>query len=211
MVNGSYVLYLVLEKEIVEFFNCFIVIVFLIGYIVNLGVISVFVDYNVVVLLDVDSYVSIYDVCFFGGVEIICFCYNDVKDLEWCMVCFGEWVKEVIIIVEGIYSMFGDVVLLVEIVDIKCCFGGYLIVDEVYLFGVLGVMGCGLVEVVGVEDDVDIIVGIFSKSLVLIGGFVVGLEVMEVLCYGSCLYIFIVFFFLFCIVIVCLLLRIIVI
>ncbi len=98
--------------------------------------------------------------------------------------------KEEIIIVEGIYSMLGDVAPLAEIVDIKRRLGGYLIVDEAHSFGVLGATGRGLAEAVGVEDDVDIIVGTFSKSLASIGGFAVGSEAMEVLRYGSRPYIF---------------------
>ncbi len=82
----------------------------------------------------------------------------------------GERAKEAIIIVEGIYSMLGDVAPLAEIVDIKRRLGGYLIVDEAHSFGVLGATGRGLAEAVGVEDDVDIIVGTFSKSLASIGG-----------------------------------------
>ena len=122
------------------------------------------------VLLDADSHASIYDACSLGGAEIIRFRHNDVNDLERRMVRLGERAKEAIIIVEGIYSMLGDVAPLAEIVDIKRRLGGYLIVDEAHSFGVLGATGRGLAEAVGVEDDVDIIVGTFSKSLASIGG-----------------------------------------
>ncbi len=115
------------------------------------------------VLLDADNHASIYDACSLGGAEIIRFRHNDVNDLERRMVRLGERAKEAIIIVEGIYSMLGDVAPLAEIVDIKRRLGGYLIVDEAHSFGVLGATGRGLVEAVGVEDDVDIIVGTFSK------------------------------------------------
>ena len=111
------------------------------------------------VLLDADSHASIYDACSLGGAEIIRFRHNDAKDLERRMVRLGERAKEAIIIVEGIYSMLGDVAPLAEIVDIKRRLGGYLIVDEAHSFGVLGATGRGLAEAVGVEDDVDIIVG----------------------------------------------------
>lgn len=155
------------------------------GYTANLGVISALADHNAVVLLDADSHASIYDACSLGGAEIIRFRHNDAKDLERRMVRLGERAKEAIIIVEGIYSMLGDVAPLAEIVDIKRRLGGYLIVDEAHSFGVLGATGRGLAEAVGVEDDVDIIVGTFSKSLASIGGFAVGSEAMEVLRYGS--------------------------
>ena len=190
MANGSYAPHLALEKEIAEFFNRPTAIVFSTGYTANLGVISTLADHNAVVLLDADSHASIYDTCSLGGAEIIRFRHNDVNDLERRMVRLGERAKEAIIIVEGIYSMLGDVAPLAEIVDIKRRLGGYLIVDEAHSFGVLGATGRGLAEAVGVEDDVDIIVGTFSKSLASIGGFAVGSEAMEVLRYGSRPYIF---------------------
>ena len=190
MANGSYAPHLALEKEIAEFFNRPTAIVFSTGYTANLGVISALADHNAVVLLDADSHASIYDACSLGGAEIIRFRHNDAKDLERRMVRLGERAKEAIIIVEGIYSMLGDVAPLAEIVDIKRRLGGYLIVDEAHSFGVLGATGRGLAEAVGVEDYVDIIVGTFSKSLASIGGFAVGSEAMEVLRYGSRPYIF---------------------
>ena len=190
MANGSYAPHLALEKEIAEFFNRPTAIVFSTDYTANLGVISALADHNAVVLLDAHSHASIYDACSLGGAEIIRFRHNDAKDLERRMVRLGERAKEAIIIVEGIYSMLGDVAPLAEIVDIKRRLGGYLIVDEAHSFGVLGATGRGLAEAVGVEDDVDIIVGTFSKSLASIGGFAVGSEAMEVLRYGSRPYIF---------------------
>ncbi|EHW0057849.1 aminotransferase class I/II-fold pyridoxal phosphate-dependent enzyme [Escherichia coli] len=190
MANGSYAPHLALEKEIAEFFNRPTAIVFSTGYTANLGVISALADHNAVVLLDANSHASIYDACSLGGAEIIRFRHNDAKDLERRMVRLGERAKEAIIIVEGIYSMLGDVAPLAEIVDIKRRLGGYLIVDEAHSFGVLGATGRGLAEAVGVEDDVDTIVGTFSKSLASIGGFAVGSEAMEVLRYGSRPYIF---------------------
>lgn len=111
------------------------------GYTANLGVISALADHNAVVLLDADSHASIYDACSLGGAEIIRFRHNDAKDLERRMVRLGERAKEAIIIVEGIYSMLGDVAPLAEIVDIKRRLGGYLIVDEAHSFGVLGATG----------------------------------------------------------------------
>ena len=142
------------------------------------------------VLLDADSHASIYDACALGGAEIIRFRHNDAKDLERRMVRLGERAKDAIIIVEGIYSMLGDIAPLVDIVDIKKRLGGFLIVDEAHSFGVMGATGRGLAEATGVEQDVDIIVGTFSKSLASIGGFAVGDRGMDVLRYASRPYIF---------------------
>lgn len=190
MANGSYGSHFALEQELAAFFDRPTAIVFSTGYTANLGVISTLANPSAVVLIDADSHASIYDACALGGAQIIRFRHNDAQDLERRMVRLGERAKEAIIIVEGIYSMLGDVAPLAEIVDIKRRYGGYLIVDEAHSFGVMGATGRGLAEELGVEDDVDIIVGTFSKSLASIGGFAVGSKAMEVLRYSSRPYIF---------------------
>lgn len=190
MANGSYESHIALEHEIADFFDRPSAIVFSTGYTANLGIISALAGHGSVVLLDADSHASIYDACTLGGAEIIRFRHNDAKDLERRMIRLGDRAQEAIIIVEGIYSMLGDVAPLAEIVDIKRRLGGYLIVDEAHSFGVMGATGRGLVEEVGVEQDVDIIVGTFSKSLASIGGFAVGSKAMDVLRYASRPFIF---------------------
>ncbi|MDL4618017.1 serine palmitoyltransferase [Citrobacter amalonaticus] len=190
MANGSYGPHLALEQEIAEFFDRSSAIVFSTGYTANLGIISTLASHNAVVLLDADSHASIYDACSLGGAEIIRFRHNDAKDLERRMVRLGERAKDAIIIVEGIYSMLGDIAPLADIVEIKKRLGGFLIVDEAHSFGVMGAKGRGLAEAAGVEQDVDIIVGTFSKSLASIGGFAVGAQGMDVLRYASRPYIF---------------------
>lgn len=190
MANGSYGSHLTLERELAEFFDRPSAIVFSTGYTANLGVISTLAGPGSVVLIDADSHASIYDACTLGGAEIIRFRHNDAADLERRMLRLGERAHEAIIIVEGIYSMLGDVAPLVEIVDIKRRLGGYLLVDEAHSFGVMGEHGRGLAEALGVEQDVDIILGTFSKSLASIGGFAVGGKGMDVLRYSSRPYIF---------------------
>lgn len=190
MANGSYGSHLTLERELAEFFDRPSAIVFSTGYTANLGVISTLAGPGSVVLIDADSHASIYDACALGGAEIIRFRHNDAADLERRMVRLGERAREAIVIVEGIYSMLGDVAPLVEIVDIKRRLGGYLLVDEAHSFGVMGEHGRGLAEALGVEQDVDIILGTFSKSLASIGGFAVGGKGMDVLRYSSRPYIF---------------------
>ncbi len=190
MANGSYGSHLALEQELAEFFDRPTAIVFSTGYTANLAVISTLAGPGSVVLIDADSHASIYDACALGGAEIIRFRHNDAADLEKRMLRLGERAKEALIIVEGIYSMLGDVAPLVEIVEIKKRLGGYLLVDEAHSFGVMGKKGRGLAEDLGVEDDVDIILGTFSKSLASIGGFAVGSKAMDVLRYSSRPYIF---------------------
>ncbi|MBD8165246.1 serine palmitoyltransferase [Erwinia persicina] len=190
MANGSYGSHLALEHEIAAFFDRPTAIVFPTGYTANLGIISTLAGHDAVVLLDADSHASLYDACALGGATIIRFRHNDAADLERRMLRLGERAREAIIIVEGIYSMLGDVAPLAEIVDIKRRLGGYLVVDEAHSFGVLGARGRGLAEAVGVEQEVDIITGTFSKSLASVGGFAVGAAAMDVLRYSSRPYIF---------------------
>ncbi|WKX25806.1 serine palmitoyltransferase [Tatumella ptyseos] len=190
MANGTFGSHLALEQEIAAFFDLPTAIVFSTGYTANLGVISALATPDAVVIIDEDSHASIYDACALGGAQIIRFRHNDAKDLERRMQRLGEKAKEAIIIVEGIYSMLGDVAPLKEIVDIKRRYGGYILVDEAHSFGVMGEKGRGLVEELGVEADIDIILGTFSKSLAAIGGFAVGGKQLDVLRYCSRPYIF---------------------
>lgn len=190
MANGTFGSHLALEQEIAAFFDLPTAIVFSTGYTANLGVISALATPDAVVIIDEDSHASIYDACALGGAQIIRFRHNDAKDLERRMQRLGEKAKEAIIIVEGIYSMLGDVAPLKEIVDIKRRYGGYILVDEAHSFGVMGEKGRGLVEDLGVEADIDIILGTFSKSLAAIGGFAVGGKQLDVLRYCSRPYIF---------------------
>lgn len=190
MANGTFGSHLALEQEIAAFFDLPTAIVFSTGYTANLGVISALATPDAVVIIDEDSHASIYDACALGGAQIIRFRHNDAKDLERRMQRLGDKAKEAIIIVEGIYSMLGDVAPLKEIVDIKHRYGGYILVDEAHSFGVMGEKGRGLVEELGVEADIDIILGTFSKSLAAIGGFAVGGKQLDVLRYCSRPYIF---------------------
>lgn len=190
MANGSYGGHTALEAELAAFLDRPSVMVFSTGYVANLGIIGALAGPREVVLLDADCHASIYDACQLGGAEIIRFHHNDAKDLERRMVRLGERAKDALIIVEGIYSMLGDTAPLKEIVEIKRRLGGYLLVDEAHSFGVMGANGRGLSEALGVEADVDIILGTFSKSLAAIGGFAAGSSSMEVLRYASRPYIF---------------------
>lgn len=190
MANGSYDTHLALEHDLATFFDRPTAIVFPTGYTANLGIISPLADHDAVVLLDADCHASIYDACALGGADIIRFRHNDARDLERRLLRLGARAREAIIIVEGIYSMLGDVAPLIDIVDVKRRLGGYLIVDEAHSFGVMGRTGRGLAEALGVEQDVDIITGTFSKSLASVGGFAVGSLEMEALRYSSRPYIF---------------------
>ena len=173
MANGTYAGHLALEQEIADFFDSPTAIVFSTGYIANLAILSTIPGAKDVILLDADSHASIYDGCRLGSAEVIRFRHNDPADLDKRLARLGERASSVLIVVEGIYSMIGDQAPLQEIVAIKRKYGAYLMVDEAHSLGVLGEHGRGLAEQAGVEQEVDFIVGTFSKSLGAIGGFCV--------------------------------------
>jgi len=173
MANGSFLSHFKLEQAIADFYELPHAIVFSTGYQANLGILSALAGPGDVILLDGDSHASIYDGCRLGGAEIIRFKHNDVADLEKRLRRLGEKSQKTLIVVEGIYSMLGDRAPLAEIVAIKKQFGATLVVDEAHSLGVLGHNSRGLVEEVGVEQEVDCIVGTFSKSLGSTGGFAV--------------------------------------
>lgn len=173
MANGTFSGHSELEKELAVFYGCSSAIVFSTGFVTNLGAISALAGPGDVIVLDADSHASIYDACKMSGAEMIRFRHNNMVDLEKKLRRLGEKCKNTLIIAEGIYSMLGDCAPLAEIAALKKKYGAWLMVDEAHSMGVLGEHGRGLAEAVGVEQDVDFIVGTFSKSLGSIGGYCV--------------------------------------
>ncbi|MCA9500205.1 MAG: aminotransferase class I/II-fold pyridoxal phosphate-dependent enzyme [Nitrospira sp.] len=191
MANGSFASHKELEKAIADFYGAPYAIVFSTGYQANLGVLSALAGPGDTILIDGDSHASIYDGCRLGGAEIIRFKHNDVTDLEKRLRRLGDRSYRTLIVVEGIYSMLGDRAPLAEIVEVKKRHGATLIVDEAHSLGVLGQHGRGLAEETGVEQDVDCIVGTFSKSLGSTGGFGISFHPeFELIRYTSRPYIF---------------------
>ncbi|MDR4461398.1 MAG: aminotransferase class I/II-fold pyridoxal phosphate-dependent enzyme [Nitrospirales bacterium] len=191
MANGSFASHKELEKAIADFYGAPYAIVFSTGYQANLGVLSALAGPGDTILIDGDSHASIYDGCRLGGAEIIRFKHNDVTDLEKRLRRLGDRSYRTLIVVEGIYSMLGDRAPLAEIVEVKKKHGATLIVDEAHSLGVLGQHGRGLAEETGVEQDVDCIVGTFSKSLGSTGGFGISFHPeFELIRYTSRPYIF---------------------
>lgn len=171
MANGTFTGHVALEQELSDFFEKDKTLVFSTGYVANLAMLSTIVGPGEVILLDADCHASIYDGCRLGGAEIVRFKHNDTADLEKRLKRLEKKQTNVLIVVEGIYSMMGDQAPLADIVSLKNKYGAYLIVDEAHSLGVLGKNGRGLAEEADVEDSVDFIVGTFSKSLGAIGGF----------------------------------------
>lgn len=173
MANGTYAGHMALEQELADFYGCDYAIVFSTGYLANVGMISTLAGPDDVVVLDADCHASIYDACRLGGGEVVRFRHNEPSDLEKRLRRLGERAANALIIVEGLYSMLGDQAPLRDIAAVKREYGGYLLVDEAHSLGLLGERGRGAAEAAGVEEDVDFIVGTFSKSLGAIGGFCV--------------------------------------
>jgi 8-amino-7-oxononanoate synthase len=191
MANGTFAGHIALEHELSDFYGRTQTIIFSTGYLANLAVLSTVVGPGEVILLDADCHASIYDGCRASGAEVIRFRHNDVRDLEKRLQRLVKRETNVLIVVEGLYSMMGDRAPLEDIVSVKQKYGAYLVVDEAHSLGVLGENGRGLTEEAGVEDYVDFIIGTFSKSLGAIGGFCTsnhpGLELIR---YASRPYIF---------------------
>ena len=171
MANGTFAGHVALEQELSDFFDKKTTLVFSTGYVANLAILSTIVGPGEVILLDADCHASIYDGCRLGGAEIVRFRHNDTADLEKRLKRLEKRNTNVLIVVEGIYSMMGDQAPLADIVSLKNKYGAYLIVDEAHSLGVLGKNGRGLAEHANVEGSVDFIIGTFSKSLGAIGGF----------------------------------------
>jgi 8-amino-7-oxononanoate synthase len=191
MANGSFASHGELERAIADFYGTPFAVVFSTGYQANLGVLSALAGPGDTILMDGDSHASIYDGCRLGGAEVLRFKHNDVADLDKKLRRLGDRSRRTLIIVEGIYSMLGDRAPLKNIVEVKKKYGATLVVDEAHSLGVLGERGRGLAEEEGVEQEVDCIVGTFSKSLGSTGGFGISIHPeFELIRYTSRPYIF---------------------
>lgn len=173
MANGSFAAHTALERELADFYGMPYGMVFSTGYAANLGTLAALLSPGDAVLLDGDAHASLYDGCRMSGAEVFRFKHNDASSLENRMRRLGDKAQNCLIVVEGLYSVLGDCAPLREIVAIRDRFGARLLVDEAHSLGVYGEHGRGVSETQGVLDQVDFIVGTFSKSLGAMGGFCV--------------------------------------
>jgi len=148
-------------------------LVFSTGYGVNVGVLSCLLGRRDVALLDSMDHASILDGVRLSFAKQLKFRHNEPGDLEKKLSLIDSE-KGKLIAVEGVYSMEGDVAPLPEIVQLKKKYGARLFLDEAHSLGVFGEHGRGVAEHFGVEDEVDLVMGTFSKSLATVGGFIVG-------------------------------------
>lgn len=172
MLNGTFRDHVEAEAALREFYGTSGAIVFSTGYQANLGIISTLAGKGEYVILDADSHASIYDGCAMGNAEIVRFRHNSVEDLDKRL---GRLPKEPakLVVLEGVYSMLGDIAPLREMVAVAKKHGCMVLSDEAHSMGFFGANGRGVYEELGLEGEVDFVVGTFSKSVGTVGGFCV--------------------------------------
>ncbi|MCX9145861.1 serine palmitoyltransferase [Erythrobacter sp. WG] len=185
VLNGTFRDHRDVEAALREFYAMDHAMVFSTGYQANLGVISTLAGKGDYIILDIDSHASIYDGCAMGRAEVVPFKHNDVEALEKRLKRIPEGAGKLVVL-EGVYSMMGDVAPLKEMVRIAKENGAMVLVDEAHSMGFIGEHGRGVAEDQGVIDDVDFIIGTFSKSVGTVGGFCVSnhpkFEVLRLVC-----------------------------
>jgi 8-amino-7-oxononanoate synthase len=170
--NGNLEMHEELEKKLARFFRKEAALVFATGYQTNLGAIPALVGRNDVAIIDKYDHASIIDGCRLSFGQVKKYRHNDMKDLE--RVLEGTKDKDKLIIVDGVFSMEGDIADLPAIVRLAKVYGARIMVDDAHGIGVLGKGGRGTAEHFGLENEVDLIMGTYSKSLAAIGGFIAG-------------------------------------
>lgn len=174
--NGSYTEHVDLEDALAKHAGMASAIIFSTGYQTNLAAIATLAGPKDVLFIDADSHACIIDGCRLSAAPTIRFRHNSPSDLDKRLTRHNNSEGKIdggiaLVVIEGLYSMFGDRAPIAEFVDVCKKHGAYLYIDEAHSFGVFGPTGCGLAEEEGVLDQVDFISGTFSKSLASIGGF----------------------------------------
>jgi 8-amino-7-oxononanoate synthase len=174
LLNGTIPLHTELEREIAEWIGADDAIVFTTGYQANLGTIGTILEPGDTVICDSGDHASILDGCRLSGARLRPFRHNRMEKLERMLERAALDGGGVLVVVDGVFSMEGDIAPLPKIVELCERHGARLMVDEAHAVGVLGERGTGSCELFGLEDRVGLRMGTFSKSLASCGGFVVG-------------------------------------
>jgi len=173
LLNGSLTVHAELEERLAHFMQCEAALIFTTGFQVNLGVLSSLLGRHDTVFLDSLDHACIIDGARLGLAKQVKFRHNDAADLEEKLRLSPED-RGRLIVIDGVYSMEGDLAPLPAIVDVKKRYNARLMVDDAHGVGVLGEHGRGTGEHFGLEHEVDLVMGTFSKSLACVGGFVAG-------------------------------------
>jgi len=169
--NGTLDIHLKLEEELADLVQKEAVVLYSTGFQANLGTVSAMVCRDEYVLADKEDHASIVDGCMLARGQFVRFVHNDMDSLEAQLQRIGEAAGK-LIVVDGVFSMSGDIAPLPEILDLAERYGATLMVDDAHAIGVLGEEGSGTSDHFGVTDRVHIIMGTFSKSLASLGGFI---------------------------------------
>jgi len=185
VLNGTYAAHRDVEDALCEFYGMKHAMVFSTGYQANLGIISTMAGKGDYVVLDIDSHASIWDGCKMGNAEVVPFKHNDIEAMEKRLKRIPEGAGKLVVL-EGVYSMLGDIAPLKEMIAIAKAQGAMVLVDEAHSMGFIGPNGRGVAEDQGVLDDVDFVIGTFSKSVGTVGGFCVSnhpkFEILRLTC-----------------------------
>jgi 8-amino-7-oxononanoate synthase len=185
VLNGTYQGHKECEAALRDFYAMDHAMVFSTGYQANLGIISTIAGKDDYIVLDIDSHASIYDGCAMGNAQIVPFRHNDIDALEKRLARIPAEAGKLVVL-EGVYSMLGDVAPLKEMVAVAKAAGAMVLVDEAHSMGFIGEHGRGVAEAQGCLDDVDFVIGTFSKSVGTVGGFCVSnhpkFEILRLVC-----------------------------
>ena len=172
--NGTIGLHLTLEAELAEWLGTEAALVFTTGHQANLGALGTILGPSDTVIADSGDHASILDGCILSRAKLRAFRHNRIDRLERTLEKAVNDGGGILVVVDGVFSMEGDVAPLPEIVELCERFGARLMVDEAHALGVLGTRGAGTSELFGVEDRVDLRMATFSKSLASCGGVIAG-------------------------------------
>ncbi len=185
VLNGTYAGHKAVEEALKEFYGMDHAMVFSTGYQANLGIISTVAGKGDYIVLDIDSHASIWDGCKLGDAEVVPFKHNDIEAMEKRLKRIPEGAGKLVIL-EGVYSMLGDIAPLKEMIKVAKDNGAMVLVDEAHSMGFIGPNGRGVAEDQGCLDDVDFVIGTFSKSVGTVGGFCVSnhpkFEILRLVC-----------------------------
>ncbi len=183
--NGTYAGHKAVEAALCDFYAMDHAMVFSTGYQANLGIISTVAGKGDYIILDIDSHASIWDGCKMGDAEVVPFKHNDIEAMEKRLRRVPEGAG-ILVVLEGVYSMMGDIAPLKEMITIAKKYGAMVLVDEAHSMGFIGPNGRGVAEDQGVLDQVDFVIGTFSKSVGTVGGFCVSnhpkFEILRLVC-----------------------------
>ncbi len=172
--NGTLDIHVKLEEKLAKFIRKEAALVFSTGFQVNLGVISALAGKDDILIIDKMDHASIIDGCRLSYAEVKKFRHNDMADLQRILKENKE--RRKLIVVDGVFSMEGDIINLPEVIAVARKYHARVMVDDAHGIGVLGKSGRGTAEHFGLEKEVDLIMGTYSKSLASIGGFISGEE-----------------------------------